>query len=84
MDSLKTQLVNELKCRPAGQAIDIPALVQDYGPEVKRALWELRYDDVVRLVTCSTDLAGWLSENGYTEAQVIRGECEVFGRVELA
>lgn len=81
---IRAAISRELNSRPAGSVVDIPSLVQDYGPGVKEVLWQLRYEDAVHLITISTDLASWLAENGYTDDQVIRGECEVFGQVVKA
>jgi hypothetical protein len=80
---LKAKLVNELKCRPEGQAVDIPALVEDYGAEALEALRQLRRGRVVRLLAAGSSVKGWLEANGYSRDQVIDGEGEVFIQVEL-
>jgi hypothetical protein len=83
MRNIKARLVAELKCRPVGQPLDIPALVEDYGVLALAALGELRRERRVRLLAAGGSVTGWLAANGYTADQVIRGEGEVFIQVEL-
>lgn len=81
-DELKATILAELRCRPAGQGVDIPALVEDHGAGVLAALKELRRERRVRLVAIGGGLTEWLAENGYARDAVIDGEGEVFVAAE--
>lgn len=80
INQTKTDIRNEIKCRPAGSYILIAALVEDYGPQVKKALWEMRADDEVRLVVIH-QISSFLAEHGCDESSLIQGSNEVFGLV---
>lgn len=69
----RNELVNaireEIKVRPAGQAIEIGALAQAYGREILVVLWDLRRE--FRLVELGTGIDLYTRDNGYERADLI-------------
>ncbi len=81
-NELKTAILDELKCRPdSDPAIDLPALVEDYGPEALEVVTELRQAGKVRLVAIG-DLHRFSELHGGLTA-TIQGTGERFGSVHL-
>jgi hypothetical protein len=81
-NEILTAVRKELQARPVDSPLDIPALVQDYGPGALEALQTLRRERFARLVAIGGSLTLWLKANGYTRDQVIEGPGEVFIQVE--
>lgn len=77
MTTIKQTILNELKCRKG--AVAICSLVEDHGPAVKKALWEMRADDQAWLIAVS-DLSLWTADE---LANSIQGDCETFVEVRL-
>jgi hypothetical protein len=77
MTQIKTAILNELKCRKGPVAICV--MVEDHGPEAKKALWEMRADDQVWLIAAS-DLSLWTADE---LAASVRGDCETFVEARL-
>lgn len=48
MDTLKQELLDAIRCR--SEATYIANLVENHGPQTKRALWEMRRDKTIRLI----------------------------------
>lgn len=76
---LQNAITRELQCR--GGLVSIPSLVEDYGPQVKSLLWEMRGAGLVRLVAIG-DYSTFTAEE--METGCVHGDREVFGYAELA
>lgn len=77
-DELKAAVISELKCRPAGDPVAVPVLVEDYGPAVKEVLKQMRRQGLVRLVSNGLGIAHYMAEYGCGEEGFVRGCGEWF------